>query len=66
MQIVGITCFDLHRHNIAHAQRAARADMNAAINFRRVVAGAALANGAVGFIDDDRQTLANLLFQEVG
>ncbi|KFJ57775.1 ribosomal protein S12 methylthiotransferase RimO [Brucella neotomae 5K33] len=40
--------------------------MNAAINFRRVVAGAALANGAVGFIDDDRQTLANLLFQEVG
>ena len=64
-EIVGIRAFDLGGDDVADAQGPPALEMDGAVDLRRVPLGAALADGAAGFIDDDLQALADAALQQL-
>src|SRR5262245_50084572 len=50
-QIIGLGALDLHRCEFADPQRAARGDVDGAVDLRRVALAAALGGGGADFVD---------------
>src|SRR5208283_677753 len=66
VQIIGACPLDFHCDDVALPQRAARGDVDLAVDFGRIAFGAALGGICPGLIDDDRQALANFVLELAG
>src|ERR1035437_182797 len=66
MEIVGVAAFDLDGRNVALPQRSAGRNMYRPVDVRRVGIGAPFCDGRSCRINNDLQSLPNLLFEQLG
>src|ERR1700733_2222571 len=63
MQVVGIGALDLHRGDLADAQRTTARDIDRAIDLRRVALAAAFCNGWTDLVDNHAFTAADFALE---
>ena len=66
VQIIGARPLDFHSDDVALPQRAARGDVDLAVDLRGIAFAAADGFARPGLIDDDRKVLANFVLELAG